>query len=110
MDARAAFNDAALAVVESEIVRLRTTLSCAQARELPEAEGRDIVVAGREVQLTTFRQPAPSASGGETLVTVQVARFGLGGMVSYHTEKGLIFSSSAAPRDATGSELVESGG
>ena len=110
MNARAAFNTAALAVVESEIVRLRTALSYAQACELPEAEGRDIVVAGREVQLTTFRQHAPSASSGEVLVTVQVARFGLGGMVSYHTERGLIFSPSAAPRDATGPELTESGG
>jgi len=105
MDARAAFNDAALAAVQSEIVRLKTELSYSRACELPEAKGRDIVVAGREVQLTTFRQRVPSSSSGEVLVTVQVARFGLGGMLSYQTESGLIFSPSAAPRDATEAEL-----
>jgi hypothetical protein len=108
MDARAFFNQAALAAVESEIVRLRTELSYRQACELPETEVRDIVVAGREVQLTTFRQRAPTSSNGDILVAVQVARFGLGGIVSYQTERGLIFSPSAAPRDATGPELTGS--
>ena len=108
MDARAAFNDAALAAVQSEIARLGTELSYLQVCELPEAESRDIVVAGKEVQLTTFRQRAPSSSGGEVLVTIQVARFGLGGIVSYQIERGLIFSPSAAPRDATERELTGS--
>ena len=108
MDARAAFNDAAVAAVQSELVRLRTELSYPEACELPEAEVRDVVVAGREVQLTTFRQRAPSSASGEILVAVQVARFGLGGIVSYQIERGLIFSPSAAPRDATEAELTGS--
>lgn len=108
MDARAAFNDAALAAVQSEITRLRAELSYPQACELPETAIGDVVVAGREVQLTTFRQRLPSSSSGEILVVVQIARFGLGGVVSYRTEKGLVFSSGAAPRDATGAELAGS--
>ena len=108
MDARAAFNDAALAAVQSEIVRHGTELSYLQACELPQTQVRDIVVAGREVQLTTFRQRAPSSSSGEILVAVQVARFGLGGIVSYQIERGLIFSANAAPREATGPELTGS--
>jgi len=108
MDARAVFNDAALAAVQSEIVRLITALSYPQACELPETQVSDIVVAGREVQLTTFRQRLPSSSSGEILVVVQVARFGLGGIVSYQIERGLIFSPSAAPRDATEAELTGS--
>ena len=108
MDARAAFNDAAIAAVQGEIVRLRTELSYPQACELPETDVRDIVVAGREVQLTTFRQRVPSSASGEILVVVQVARFGLGGIVSYQIERGLIFSPSAPPRDATGPELTGS--
>jgi len=68
MDARAAFNDAAIAAVQGEIVRLRAELSYPQACELPETEIRDIVVAGREVQLTTFRQHVPSPGRGEVWV------------------------------------------
>ena len=39
-----------------------------------------------------------------------VARAGLGGIVSYQMERGLVFSPSAAPREATQVELQNSGG
>ncbi len=110
MSALATFNDEALAVIRSEVDRLRGELTFSQALALPEAEGKDIVVAGKEVQLTIFRQTEPSFLKGDVLVTVQVARFGLGGIVSYHTERGLVFSPSEAPREATQIELQNSGG
>jgi hypothetical protein len=105
----AAFNDAAVAVISSEVARLRE-LTFSQALALPEAAGRDIVIAGKEVQLTVFRQTEPHLLKGDVLVTVQVARFGLGGMVSYHTERGLVFSPGTTPREATQVELQSSGG
>lgn len=59
--------------------------------------------------LTTFRQkdvPAP----GQVLVTVQIARHGLGGPTTFKVESGLVFSSDGSVRDATDDELVRSGG
>ena len=109
MNALATFNKEALSTIQSEVDRLKAGLTFAQARALPEAEGRDIVIAGKEVQLTTFRQAELRFLKGDVLITVQVARFGLGGMTSYHTERGLIFSPHSPPRDATDDELMESG-
>jgi hypothetical protein len=101
----AQFNEQALRTVQDHVERLRTTLSYADALRLPEATGEDIVVSGREVQLTIFRQIEIESLRGQVLVTVQVARFGLGGTTSYQTEKGLVFSAAAPPRDATEDEL-----
>jgi hypothetical protein len=41
---------------------------------------------------------------------VLIARHVLGGMASFHTERGLVFSPGGAPRDATDQELQNSGG
>lgn len=110
MSALANFNEEALAVVRNEVDRLKSELTFARALALPAAEGKDIVVAGKEVQLTIFRQTEPAFLNGGVLVTVQLARFGLGGVVLYRTEQGVVFSPSAAPREATQVELQESGG
>jgi hypothetical protein len=110
VSALATFNDEALALVRSEVDGLRAELTFAQALALPEAAGRNIVVVGKEVQLIIFRQTEPPFLKGDVLITVQVARFSLGGMVSYHTERGLVFSLNAAPREATQVELQKSGG
>jgi hypothetical protein len=48
--------------------------------------------------------------GEGVLVTVQIARHGLGGIVSFHTERGLVFGPHGDPRDATEQELQNSGG
>lgn len=106
---RQAFNEESLTLVEREIERLRAGLTFEKARNLPQAEGRDVVVAGREVQLTVFRQTDARIGDGGVLVTVQVARFGLGGTNTYRVERGLVFSPDAPPRDATEEELVTSG-
>jgi hypothetical protein len=110
MSAAALFKEQALFVVNAEIERLRAELTFDQARALPEADGKDIVVAGKEVQLTVFRQSDVGFLKGDVLVTVQIARFGLGGVVTYRTERGLVFSPATAPRDATQTELQNSGG
>jgi hypothetical protein len=108
MKALAVFNDAALAAVQSELDRLGTELTFTQARALPEAQAKDIVVAGKEVQLTIYRQTELGFLNGGVLLTVQLARFGLGGVVAQKIERGLVFSAGAAPRDATEGEILES--
>jgi hypothetical protein len=106
----ATFKEEALAAVRSEVDRLKAELTYAQALALPEAAGKDIVVAGKEVQLTIFRQTEPPFLKGEVLVTVQLARFGLGGSVSHQTERGIVFSPIEPPREATPVELENTGG
>jgi len=108
MKALSAFNDEALAAVRSELDRLRSALTHTQARALPEAEAKDILVAGKEVQLTVFRQTEPHFLKGGVLISVQLARFGLGGVVCQRIERGLVFSPDSAPRDATEGELLQS--
>jgi hypothetical protein len=110
VSALATFNDEARAVVRAEVDRLKAELTFSTALALPGAVAKDIVVAGKEVQLTIFRQTEPPFLKGDVLVVVQVARAGLGGIVSYQMERGLVFSPSAAPREATQVELQNSGG
>ena len=107
---RQIFDKESLALVQREIERLRAGLTFEKARELPQAEGRDVVVAGREVQLTIFRQTDAGIPGRGVLVTVQVARFGLGGTNTYRVERGLVFSPGVPARNATQEELVASSG
>jgi len=104
------FADAVAAALQVEIERLRAELTFASARSLREAEGRDVVVAGKEVQLTIFRQYDLPILKGQVLVTVQIARHSLGGIVAFRQERGLVFSPDAPTRDATGDELSASGG
>src|SRR5687768_5662289 len=68
--------------------QLRGSLDYRGALSLPQAAGEDIVVAGKEVQLTTFRQVVPSG----VLVTVQIARHSMGGVLTFKSEKGLVFA------------------
>ncbi len=103
----ALFQDAAEFLVASHIRRLRETLAFEDAASLPAVSPDDVVVAGKEVLLAIYRQsdrPLP----GQILVTVQIARHALGGVLSFHTEKGLVFSPHESPRDATARELAES--
>jgi hypothetical protein len=95
--------------VDTRIAQLRSTLAFATASALPEAQFEDVVIAGKEVLFTVFRQSNIPFLAGQVLVTVQVARHGLGGVVSFQTEKGLVFSPGHPVRDATPQELQDSG-
>lgn len=108
MTSPAAFTDAATAAVLAHIESLRSELSFDQARALPEAAAQDIVVAGKEVQLTVYRQAELPFLSGQVLVAVQLARYGMGGITLFMIERGLVFSPDSAPRDATEQELADS--
>jgi hypothetical protein len=82
-------------------------LSFGDAAALPEASGAKVSIAGHECQVTTFVQPLRADA---VLVTLQVARPGLLGVVSYHTERGLIFSADGSVCEATAEELQNNGG
>ena len=110
MNPREAFSRAAVAEVQRQVQRLRHELTYEAAKELPEAVGCDVVIEGREAALTVFRQAGLPMLGEGVLVTVQIARHGLGGIVSFHTERGLVFGPHGDPRDATEQELRDSGG
>lgn len=85
-------------------------LSLDDVLKLPEAAAEDIVVAGKEVQLTLFRQLGIPNYPDAVLITAQVIRAGLGGIVSYHYEKGIVFFSTGDRREATEDELLATGG
>ena len=77
---------------------------------LPGAAAEDIVVAGKEVQLTVFRQQGLPDDPEAVLVTAQVSRASLGGMVTFLLEKGRVFSASGSSRPATDEELAATAG
>jgi hypothetical protein len=90
------------ALLEERIAHLRR-LTHEQALALPETASEK---AGA-IALTTFRQ----ALGPELcLVTVQAARRRFLGLVSFHTERGVVFALGVEPREATNAELQNSGG
>jgi len=86
------------------------TLNLGEALSLPEAEAEDIVVAGKEVQLTVFRQTGIPNLPDAVLITAQIIRAGLGGLISYHYERGLVFLPNGGNRDATEDELLATDG
>ncbi len=100
----ARFREEALAELESRREQLRSSLGFEDAKALSAIDIHDVVFAGREAQLSIFRQELDAG----VLVTFQVARHGLGGVTSLRIEKGLVFSPDAAPRDATDVELETS--
>lgn len=108
MTPKEAFEKEALAAMQAQIARLRESLTYAGALALPEARGEDIVVARKEVQLMIYRQSNIQSLAGKVLVTVQLARHAMGGVPTYHLERGLIFSSDDTVREATEQELVNS--
>lgn len=105
----ASFQEEASTVADGQLRALREGLTYDDALALPAVNPQDVVVAGKQVLLTIYRQ-ADTPLPGHVLVTVQIARHGLGGVLSFHTEKGLVFTPDHPPRHATAEELVESGG
>jgi hypothetical protein len=102
------FADSASQVVRAKLERLRSELSFEQALALAEADCQDIVVERKEVQLTIFRQASLPFLEGGVLVTVQLARHGLGGIPHFKHEQGLVFSPNEPARAATEEELARS--
>lgn len=84
-------------------------LDYAQAQTLPRASIEDVVIAGKEVQLAVFKQEKIVGLPGAILVTAQIARAALGGMLSFHYETGLVFEEEKTVREATEEELQRSG-
>ncbi|MGR8946830.1 MAG: hypothetical protein ACU84Q_02205 [Gammaproteobacteria bacterium] len=76
---------------------------------LPRAQIEDVVISGKEVQVTVFKQVGVPPFANATLVTVQIVRAGLGGILNYQYEKGLVFDDSGYVREATDYELQATG-
>ena len=96
-------------LIRSRIEELRT-LTFANATVLPETVGEERIILSRKCALTVFVQHSPHFLPEQILVTVQVARFGVLGLSSYHVERGLVFSPDGSIRDATEEDLQNSGG
>jgi len=106
---RTRYNEEAVRIIEERITGLRI-MTFAEAATLPETSSEDHLIAGEKASLTVFRQNSPYQLDGRVLVTVLVARSGWLGMTSYHIERGLVFSPSEQVREATETELQNSGG
>jgi len=94
--------------MEARIARVRQ-LTFAQAALLPEASAEEAVVGGSECTFTIFRQQNLDALPNAVLVTVQVARRRIL-VMGEPPERGVIFTSDGAVREATDREIRDSGG
>ncbi len=74
---------------------------------MPETADEEILVASRKCTLTVYVQ---RLMNDQLLLTAQFARAGLLGLVAFHQERGLVFARGSAVRDATATELMNSGG
>lgn len=99
------FEQEAEALVGDKLTALKH-LSFDEASSLPRAVPEDIVIAGKEVQLTVFKQTDIEGLPSAVLVTLQVVRAGLGGIVNYQLERGLLYFPRGEIREATESELL----
>ena len=105
----AEFDAEARALVDEEVSRLRA-LSFQAAGGLPACDGRHVLIGGRDASLTTFRYASPYGLDGAVLVVVLAALPRFFGMTARHIERGLVFSHTDQPREATQTELENSGG
>ena len=94
-------------LIEARMAELRA-LTFEQAQALPEASGDEQRLGGIPCSVTVFAQPNPYSLPNAVLVTVQVARKGFLG--SRHIERGLVFVSGQAAREASRDELQNAGG
>ncbi len=85
-------------------------LAFEQAASLPEAQGADFTIEGKQASVTTFRYTNAFGLDGKVLVVVLAARPSLLGMGSHHIEQGLVFSEDGHVRSASDVELQNSGG
>ena len=81
-----------------------------KALALPQVQREDLLVAGARASFTLSRHINAPHLEGCVLVVALVARPRWFGMAAHHTERGIVFSPNAAPREATAVELQNSGG
>jgi hypothetical protein len=105
----ATFKVAASGLVEERIERLRE-MSFAEACALPEVAGEDVLIGGFKASVTTFRYADAIGLAGKVLVVVLAARPLAFGMAAQHVERGLVFAPSEPVREASVTELQNSGG
>jgi hypothetical protein len=106
---RTRYNEEAARIIEDRIKELRF-MTFAEVATRPETSSEDQLIAGEKASVTVFRQDSPYQLDGRVLVTVLVAKSGWFGMTSYHIERGLVFSPGEQVREATETELQNSGG
>ena len=99
------FEEEAETLVNSKLTALKT-ISFDEAMKLPRAVPEDIVIAGKEVQLTVFKQSDLEDLPDAVLVTLQVVRAGLGGILNYQLERGMLYFPNGDIREATEKELL----
>ena len=96
-------------ILATQLGRLRQmTYSAIQA--LPQSSAQDVEILGGNATLMVSRQDNPDPLQTGVMVVVTVARATLVGFASYHWEKGLVFSASSEPREATDAEIRNNGG
>lgn len=105
----AEFDAEAKTLLDQEIEQL-SRLSFEDAKSLPECEGRDIDFFGHRASLTTFRYVSPYGLDGHVLVVALAALPIWLGMAARHIERGIVFSEGGLVREATQTELENSGG
>ncbi len=108
-DRSAEFALAALPIVQSRIEQFRT-LDAQAAAALPEADSLQMEIGGFESSITVFRYNGAYQLNGKVLVVVLAARPTMFGLAEQHIELGLVFSPTEPVRDATVTELQNSGG
>jgi hypothetical protein len=97
----------ARALLESRIAQFRE-YGFSQVERMPGASTEaQPVLGGKLSTLTVYVQPL---SSDQLLLTVQCAYSVLGGVVGFHRERGLVFERNGAIREATSTELENSGG
>ena len=98
------FTELANETLREKVATLKL-LSFEEVQNLPVAFAEDVLVGRKEVQITVFKQANLPELGNAVLITVQLARFGLGGVAIYQAEEGFVFSKTKAVRQATVAEL-----
>lgn len=106
MNNDSAFDIEAQRLLDQRIAQVQR-LRISDISALPEASGEDLIIAGQKCSLTIYRQ---RTSDDQLLVTVQLGRPSLAGLVSFHRERGLVFSRDGSVREATPEELAATGG
>jgi hypothetical protein len=98
-------------VVQSRLSQFRR-LTYQEAATLQPPQGESLILSDIACKLWVYvqRDAHPPLPKDAVLVTVQVARERVWGMVSYHTEGGLVFMPHGEVREATDIELRDSGG
>ncbi len=104
-----AYYEAAVRLAEERLTPLRS-LSYERALALPEVQSEDVLVAGQKVSFTLSRDVSSRQLEGCVMVVALVALPRWFGRGTHRTERGIVFSPNAQPREATALELQKSGG